>query len=156
MENRKELNFVVVNIVLLLLLVSVSVGCSKFLESDLNLKCEGKNVHTFLQDGKKTRNEFQHSINLTFKEKKEYLENEKRYVSEKCQVWSETNIQCYFEKISEEEKDNKKMRYTELTSFFINRVTGEINSTRSFSRNNDFFDEDFFTGTCTKIEGKKF
>ena len=151
MENRKELNLSVINLVLLLLLVSLTLGCSKSVDSDLNLKCEGKNVHTYMFKGELKRTEEPWTDNLSFKDKRRYSVDTSKHTSDKCQVWTDENIQCIVEKNEEEKVDNQTFKTNFLSSYVLNRVTGEIKITL---RLND--DEDIFTGTCSKIEGKKF
>lgn len=55
MENRKELNFVVVNLVLLLLLVSIVTGCSEYKDRKLLFSCSGYRYLHMTEDSFKPR-----------------------------------------------------------------------------------------------------
>ena len=147
-KNRNELNLIVVNIVLLLLLLSICVGCSKSVESDLNLRCEGKHTSTFMSKVDFIKPWIE---TLSFKDKKRYSIERSEYLSDKCQVWTSENIQCTVEKREEQEIGGVKISRDFLSSYTINRVTGDVKVTIKLNE-----DEDFYTGTCTKIEGKKF
>ena len=151
MEKRKGLNFGVINLVLLLLLVSLCVGCSKIVESDLNLKCEGTHTHSYTLNGvfKKTDEKWKESI--SFKDRRRYSIEDSRYLSEKCQIWTNENIQCVSEKNEEVKLQDQTIVSQFLSSYVVNRVTGEIKVRIEL---ND--DKDYFTGICEKIEGMKF
>ena len=151
MENRKELNLIVLNIVLLLLLLSICVGCSKTVESDLNLKCEGKHIHTWIENDVNKRTEEPWKVDLIFKEKRRYSTEDNRFLTDECQVWTDETIKCIYEKNEESKVEDKTIKSNFLSSYVINRITGSITE---IVRLNE--DEDYHTGTCTKIEGKKF
>jgi len=151
MENRKELNLVVVNIVLLLLLMSLCVGCSKTVESDLNLKCEGKHIHMFTVNGEHKRTEDSWKGFISFKDKRRYSTEDNVYLSDKCEVWTSETIKCIYEKNEEETIDKQVFKTRHLSSYVVNRVTGEFNIHLDLNG-----DDDYYTGTCEKIEGKKF
>jgi hypothetical protein len=148
MENRKELNLVVVNIVLLLLLMSLCVGCSKTVESDLNLKCEGKHISTF--DSKKQKREELWKEFLSFKDKRRYSIERNDYLGDKCHIWTNELIECSVETDDESKVGEMSVRTYFLSKYVVNRVTGEVKVTIRLNE-----DEDYYTGICEKIDGKK-
>jgi hypothetical protein len=72
---------------------------------------------------------------------------ENEYLSDNCQTWTDEKIQCTYEKNQEINVGDLKVPSVFLSSYFINRVNGEIKVTIRLNE-----DDDIYTGTCTKID----
>jgi len=132
--------------VLSISLVLLCVGCSKLTDSELNLKCQGKYIHTFNEDGKQKRTEEPWVGFISFKDKRRYSIERKEYLSDKCQVWTDEEIKCLYEK-----DESKEFKYLFKSNYVINRITGQFYS--EYDLNGD---ESYYTGSCEKLKVRRY